>query len=185
MNDDIDISMEDFLEHFGVKGMRWGVRKDSAPGVSSKTDRDARKDAEEFARAKMFYGQGAGNRRKLIKATVETKSKKDPDYAKAFDHHVARQDMSKHAEKARGERKSTDRKETAKKRAGYLARRFTGEMGTQAAFTAATVAGGLYLSNPANRAKMSSRFSSVKNYVTNQKNMAKINDFLNKNGFGG
>lgn len=185
MNDDIDIPMEDFLEHFGVKGMRWGVRKDAAPGVSSKTDRDARKDAQEFARAKMFYGQGAGNRRKLIKATVDAKSKKDPDYAKAFDHHVARQDMSKHAEKARGERKSTDRKETTKKRAGYLARRFTGEMGTQAAFTAATIAGGLYLSNPANRAKMGTRLSAARDYVVNERNRARVSSFLRNNGFGG
>lgn len=91
--------------HFGVKGMRWGVRKDRTPGVSRGTDREARKDAKEFARAKMFYGEGAGNRRKLIKATVEGKSKKDPNYKKAFDAHLERQDMSTHASKARGERK--------------------------------------------------------------------------------
>ena len=77
-----------FLEHYGVKGQRWGHRKDSTPGVSRKTDREAKKDAEEFARAKLFYGQGAGTRRKLIKATVEAKSKRDPSYAKAFDNHL-------------------------------------------------------------------------------------------------
>ena len=44
------------LMHYGVKGMKWGVR------------RRARHDAKEFTQAKMYYGDGAGNRRKLIKA---------------------------------------------------------------------------------------------------------------------
>lgn len=96
---------QEALEHYGVKGMHWGVRKDREPGVSARTDREARKDAKEFARAKMFYGEGAGNRRKLIKASVEAKSKRDPSYKKAFDRHLAEQDMSKHASKARSERK--------------------------------------------------------------------------------
>lgn len=47
------------LMHYGVKGMKWGVR------------RRARRDAKEFTQAKMYYGEGAGNRRKLIKATVK------------------------------------------------------------------------------------------------------------------
>lgn len=103
------------LTHYGVKGMKWGVRRDSSDGVSRRTDREAAKDAKEFARAKVFYGEGAGNRRKLIKATVEGKSKKDPSYKKAFDRHLAEQDTSKHASKARSERKRKDvRKSTAK-----------------------------------------------------------------------
>jgi hypothetical protein len=53
----------------------------------------------------MFYGEGAGTRRKLIKASVEAKSKKDPSYKKAFDHHLEKQDMAVHAAKARRERK--------------------------------------------------------------------------------
>lgn len=71
------------LYNYGVKGMRWGVR------------RRATKDAKEFARAKMFYGEGAGTRRKLIKATVEERSK-DPQYKKAFDEALSKQNMSKH-----------------------------------------------------------------------------------------
>lgn len=100
--------VDEFLAHFGVKGMRWGHRKDSAPGVSSSTNREAKKDANEFARAKMFYGEGAGTRRKLIKATVESKAKKDPNYKTAFDHHLNNQDLGKRASQARGERKRKD-----------------------------------------------------------------------------
>lgn len=104
------------LTHFGVKGMKWGVTNSDRPtGVSRKTDREAKKDAQEFSRAKMFYGEGAGTRRKLIKATVEAKSKKDPSYKKAFDTHTSNQDLSKHASKARSERKRKDvTKSTAK-----------------------------------------------------------------------
>lgn len=36
---------DDFLDHSGVKGMKWGVRKQRTPGVSRKTDRAARRDA--------------------------------------------------------------------------------------------------------------------------------------------
>lgn len=111
MTDNVD----DFLAHYGVKGMRWGQRKASIPGVSAKTSREARKDASEFAKAKMFYGEGAGTRRKLIKAKVESKSAKDPSYKKAFDHHLGNQDMGKRASQARGERARKDTvKATAK-----------------------------------------------------------------------
>lgn len=101
-------NVDDFLAHYGVKGMRWGVSRSSVPGVSPKTSREARKDANEFAKAKMFYGDGAGTRRKLIKAKVEAKAGKDPNYKKAFDHHLANQDMGKRAEGARSERRRKD-----------------------------------------------------------------------------
>lgn len=39
---------ESELYHHGVKGMKWGVRKQR---------RQAKKDAKEYARAKMFYGE--------------------------------------------------------------------------------------------------------------------------------
>lgn len=80
------------LRHYGVKGMKWGTR------------RAAKKDAKEFARAKMFYGEGAGTRRKLIKAKVESRSK-DEQYKAAFDHYFANQDLGRHASKAKTERK--------------------------------------------------------------------------------
>lgn len=106
------------LKHWGVKGMRWGVRRSSTlSGVSHKTYKEAKRDAKEFTRAKMFYGEGAGNRRKLIKATVESKSKKDPAYKKAFDHHVENTDLGKRASQARGERARKDTTKTVGKTA--------------------------------------------------------------------
>ena len=78
-------SPQEAMQHFGVKGMHWGVRKDATAGVPAKTDKEAKKDAAEFARAKMFYGEGAGTRRKLIKAKVESRSSRDPAYKKAFE----------------------------------------------------------------------------------------------------
>ncbi len=126
MQDDLHPEYERYLAHHGVKGMRWGVRKDGGKQGSSanpkttpskRTTREASKDAKEFNRAKMFYGEGAGTRRKLIKATVTSKAKKDPLYKKAFDEAVATQDMGKHASKARSERKRKDVKNTTAKTA--------------------------------------------------------------------
>lgn len=165
----IEDDVEEFLEHFGVKGMKWGVRRERTPGVSRATDRDARKDAAESARAKMFYGEGAGNRRKLIKATVDAKKKRDPGYAKAFDKHLADQDLSTHASKAKKERSRTDRNTKTKQRAGYLARRLTGEMGTQAAFVAAGVAGAAFLNSPRGRSAMNRTMSQARSAVNNQR----------------
>ena len=119
--------VEDFLEHYGVLGMKWGVRKDRGPqGVSGRTSREAKKDAQEYARAKMFYGEGAGTRRKLINKSVEAKAKRDPSYKKAFDFHLERQDMSKHASKARSERSRKDKVNYVGKTARGLKSMFMG-----------------------------------------------------------
>ena len=172
-----------YLDHYGVKGMQWGVRKAERGGVSRKTDRAARKDAQESARAKMYYGEGAGTRRKLINKSVEAKKAKDSGYAKSFDRHLSKQDLSKHASKARSERGSRDRRDRTKKQAGYLARRFTGEMGTQAAFAAAATGGVLYLRSPKGQAKLQQGANYLKNANVQQKmkrNASKINKILNQ-----
>jgi hypothetical protein len=93
------------LRHFGKLGMKWRHHK---------TKRDARNDAHEFARAKMFYGKGAGTRRKLIKAQVESRSK-DKIYKEEFDKALSEQDMGKHAEKAKIERLRKDTTESVTK----------------------------------------------------------------------
>jgi len=158
---------EEFLAHYGVKGMKWGVRKSDHPGASRRTNKEARKDADEFARAKMFYGDGAGTRRKLIKATVDAKSKKDPTYKDAFDHHLARQDMGKHAEKARGERRRKDTKSTIGKNARAANRAINGPF---AGPVAATVLLGAY--------------GAAKSSGLDKKIMKAGQDFMNQQKYG-
>lgn len=180
-----DISAEDYLAHFGVKGMRWGVRKDRPSGVSAKINRDAAKDAKEYARAKQFYGEGAGTRRKLIKAKVESKSKHSASYKKAFDHHLANQDMGKHADRAVSERNRKDRTTRTKQRAGYVARRVTGEMGTQAAFTAAVIGGVAFMRSPRGQAlarNAASKISNIKNNRAQQRGADFLVDYFKRNG---
>ena len=132
------------LVHYGIKGMKWGVRRADPGGISRSTNREARKDAKEFARAKMYYGEGAGTRRKLIKNTVEGKSKKDPNYKKAFDTHLNNQDMSKHAEKARGERKRKNVRNSAGRGIRGTKHILNGNSQYASAVTALVVGGALY-----------------------------------------
>ena len=173
--------VNEFIEHHGVKGMRWGVRKGPRE-ISRRTDRAAAKDAKEFARAKLFFGEGAGTRRKLIRESVDAKSKRDPAYAKAFQKHLDAQDLSKHAEKAVSERKSIDRTTRNKQRIGAIARSTTGQMGTQAAFVAAGLAGATYLASPKGQAQMrkaASKLGDVVNEVRRRKGAAKIAKMFN------
>lgn len=74
-------------------------------------EKQARKDAREYARAQMYYGEGAGTRRKLISATVDSRAHKDSTYARVFHSELERQDMADHAKKAQVERVRTDRNE--------------------------------------------------------------------------
>jgi len=136
-------SSNDELSHFGVKGMHWGVRRGDHPDVSRSTNREARKDAVEFARAKQFYGKGAGTRRKLIKATVEGKSK-SVAYKKAFDHHLAQQDSSKHAAKAKSERKRKNVTASAGRGIRGTRHILNGNAQYASAATAIVVGGALY-----------------------------------------
>lgn len=139
------------IQHFGIKGMKWGRRNAESreregraggtpTGATPRTNREARKDADEFAKAKMFYGEGAGTRRKLIKATVDAKSNKDPEYKKAFEYHLDNQNLAKRAEGARSERRRKDVTASATKNARSVHRLLTGGMGNVTA-TASVIVG--------------------------------------------
>jgi hypothetical protein len=173
---------ENLLIHYGVPGMKWGVRKNNYEGASSRTNREARKDAAESARAKMFYGEGAGTRRKLIKAQVEAKSKKDPTYKAAFDHHMQRQDLGRHAEKARGERRRKDTRATVRKTGNAVNRAINGPFAGSAAI-AMVAAGAAYARNTGMDQKAA---NAVRQAVNNRRLRQEVNDLLrNAANFGG
>lgn len=74
-------------------------------------------DAKRFAEAKMNYGRGAGNQRKMIKAEIESKKARYPEYARSFAQALSEIDMgdvARHVES----RKSFERKAEAVNR-GY------------------------------------------------------------------
>jgi|WetSurSiteA1Bulk_404760.scaffolds.fasta_scaffold06463_3 hypothetical protein len=89
------------LQHVGVLGMKWGHRRNS-------TDRMASKDAKRHMDAKMFYGETAGTKRKLLKAELDKKKKTIPGYEEAFNKHLANVDTAKSASKAVRTRVTTD-----------------------------------------------------------------------------
>ena len=70
--------------------------------------KEAIRDAHEFALAKMFYGEGAGVRRRLINQTVQFKIANIPGYDVAFQQELAKQDFAKLSRKARVERRKRD-----------------------------------------------------------------------------
>lgn len=111
-------------------------------GRNMKTTKEARRDAREYARAQMYYGDGAGIRRKLIIATVDSKIQRDPTYARAFHSELSHQDMGEHAEKARKERERADRSDALKRntRAILTGRNQNAQTGVLIVILAATVA---------------------------------------------
>ena len=112
----------DFIMHYGIKGQHWGLRRfqnedgsltaegkerylnDDGSKNYAKIKKDAAADAKEYARAKAYYGDGAGTRRKKIKNAISEKMK-DPDYKKEFEAQLANQNMAEHQKAANRERK--------------------------------------------------------------------------------
>jgi hypothetical protein len=82
----------------------------------------ASKDAAEWARAEMFFGEGAGTRRKLLWADIYQKFEHVPEYHEAFLKSYGSQNMAEHAIKAAKERKHIDRMAKAGKNVKGLLR---------------------------------------------------------------
>lgn len=141
--------IDSYIYHHGIKGQKWGERryqyedgtlteagKQRYYKVGFSTRRRAKKDAKEYARAQMFYGEGAGNRRKIIKNIVNERSK-DPGYKQEFEKYLAEQDMSSHAEKARRERHIKDASKTTGKTVRGVVNMALGTIGPVSAGAAA------------------------------------------------
>lgn len=74
-----------------------------------KIDKLAAQDAEKWARAEMFFGEGAGTRRKLLDAEIMQKASTVPGYLEKFNRSYEKQDFAEHADKAAKERRRLDR----------------------------------------------------------------------------
>ena len=99
----IAMDESEYIEHFGVKGMKWGQRK---------AIKYAKQDAKEYQKAKFMYGDMAGTRRKLIKNQVADRSKKSKVYKDTFEKLVANQDNSNALAIGEREHKKQVHKET-------------------------------------------------------------------------
>lgn len=122
---------DDFLAHYGVKGMHWGVR------------RQARRDANEYTKAKLAYGKGAGTRRKLINAKVQQRSE-NSDYKSAFDEFVTGQNLSRRARQAKVSSRSKAAVRSTTKTARGVHRSITGGFGSVSLASAAVAGAYLY-----------------------------------------
>ena len=127
-----EILSADELMHFGVKGMKWGVR------------RAAKKDAKEYSRSKMYYGKGAGVRRREINRIVNERSK-DATYKAEFDKALSKRDAAKDRKSAHAQRRRNDTIVPVAKAAGRAAR--SAAKGAAAVTATAAVGGGLALAN--------------------------------------
>ena len=83
-----------YLEHFGVKGMRWGVRKDDQGYSKKEVNRDAKtrqKAQQSSFRRKVSEGRAfqrtvsGGKALRAINSEIAAKNKKNPGYAEAVD----------------------------------------------------------------------------------------------------
>lgn len=179
------IRYSDYLAHFNPNHDPRTGQFASGPTANfsyRKVKRVAKKDAKEFARAKMFYGEGAGNRRKLIKASVQEKSK-DPRYKDLFDQFLQEQDMSKHASAAKAERTRKDIAKGTAKTARGVYHTIVGD----GAKVAASVALGFTILRATGYDQkvgqaLKSGFNSVVNFVTTRTGKLKFEDLMARYG---
>lgn len=167
------------IQHFGILGMKWGVRRyrnedgsltDAGKArYSRQLQKEASKDAKRYADAKMYYGEGAGTRRKLLKAELDKKRKSSQEYSKYLDDAINNADYYKSAKKAKAERTARDTASTVKR---------TTKKVMKVAVPIAVTAGGIYYA--ANKAKVDSFIlKTMDSTVKNAKNYVWKKRFLN------
>ena len=119
--------VEHELMHYGILGMKWGVRR-----AENQLRREAGRDAKQYAKAKMAYGEGAGVQRRHIKAELDKKMK-DPSYKKSFDDALEAINYAKATRQAKRWRKGQDAKKQVKRSSKALANALTGTSSLAAA----------------------------------------------------
>lgn len=151
----------EYLCHYGIPGMHWGQRNASLRNERH-TQRLAAKDAKRYADAKMFYGETAGTKRKLLNAELNKKKSKVPGYEEAFNKALENVDYAKSAKKAVAKRTTIDTTHRAK----VTVKKILGITGP----IAATAAAVLYSKNKDKvdsfvMSKGTMAFNTIKNFV--------------------
>jgi hypothetical protein len=159
------------LAHHGVKGQKWGEHH---------ARRMARADANEFAKARAYYGEGAGTRRKLIKAKVETRSQ-NSHYKKEFHRVLSGQNIEKRSAQATRKRRRADTTNFVGKTTRGVHRSLTGGFGPVTA-TAATIAAGAAYAHKSGLDKVV--LNKAKSAATNHKAQEAARAFLKSQGIG-
>lgn len=70
---------------------------------------------KKWANAKAYYGKGAGIQRRKLRGRIEQRKKNSPEYAKAFEEALKKQDTEKAAWKADAKRTAVDTATTVKR----------------------------------------------------------------------
>lgn len=153
----------EYLCHYGILGMRWGHRSAQTRNERH-TQRLAIQDAKRYADAKMFYGETAGTKRKLLNAELNKKKTRMPGYEDAFNKALEDVDYARSAKKAVNKRHAID----ATYRTRVTVKKILGVTGP-IAVAAATV---IYSKNKA----------TVDNFVASKATMAfnVVKDFVKK-----
>ena len=83
-----------YLQHFGVKGMKWGVHRSENPLKSKEMKKQINQEAKNLNRA--LYGTSYNSRKKVvaIRKSIDAKDQKTPGYKKAVRNRAAKKRLA-------------------------------------------------------------------------------------------